>query len=298
MSTAATSDTSTERRKAGTGPGPVVIAALCVLWFAATLWLTHYVVVTAEAIQIALVNAALSLPAVIAASIVAGAAVAVAVLGRLRRPTGTRLRTLTGAGIGLALGLIAGGLTVIGYGRATALVSVAVTVAVAAAIGGGFAGVPATPAVMAGLIGTLAWFAVGWIERLFSGKLQDIFAGDGSPAAQFAAAGRLSLAIALLGGAVAGLCAYRYLRARGAGLKWPAFLAAGAAPGLLLLVADLATRVGGGPLVRLAERTSVADRIALEYVGANRLSTALVVLFTGGITAIIAHGRTLPPASR
>jgi hypothetical protein len=276
----------------GIGRGPVVVAALGVLWFAATLWLTHYLVVLAEVPQVALVNAALSLPTVIAAGIVAGAAVAVVAVRRIRRLASARARTLAGVGVGLALGLVAAALVLVGYGTATALVSVAVTVAVATAVGGAFAGVPAQQAVVAGLVGTLAWFTVGWIERLFSGKLHEVFASDASPAAQFAAAGRLSLAVALIGGAVVGLAAYLYLR--NSGLAWPAFLAAGAAPGLLLLAADLATRVGGGPLLGLAGRGSDADRIALEYVGANRLSTALVVLFTGAITAIVAHGRALP----
>jgi hypothetical protein len=112
-------------------------------------------------------------------------------------------------------------------------------------------------------------------------------------AAQYAAIGRVSFAMALLGGAVAGLTASWYLRRTTPGSTWPAHLAAGAAPGLLLLAADVATRVGGGPLLRLATGNDVADRIALDLVGKSRLSTALVVLFTGAIAAIVSHGRTL-----
>jgi hypothetical protein len=116
-------------------------------------------------------------------------------------------------------------------------------------------------------------------------------------AAQYAAIGRVSFFMALIGGVAAGLTASWYLRRTALGpaadLKWPAHLAAGAMPGLILLAADVATRIGGGPLLRVATGDDIADRLALDLVGRSRLSTALVVLFAGAIAAIFAHGRTL-----
>lgn len=276
--------------------GPLVVAGVSVVWFATTLWFTHTAVVRAAEASIALINAAFALPLLIAAGLVTGAAVAVVVVGRLverGRLARTRWAVLAGAGVGLVLGAAASSLVLLGYGTAPALVSLAIALAVAAAAGGALGGAPWPAVVVAGVIGSLVRFGVGAVEGLFSGQLREAIATDDSVAAQFAAIGRVSFGMALLGGAVAGLAASWYLRRTADGLGWPAYLAAGAVPGLLLLAADLTTRVGGRPLLRLATGDDVADRIALDLVGKSRLSTALVVLFTGAIVAIVVHGRAL-----
>ncbi|GIJ51036.1 hypothetical protein Val02_79220 [Virgisporangium aliadipatigenens] len=275
--------------------GPTVLAGISVLWLAATLWFTHHTVASSLTPELGLANVALSFPLVISTCLLAGAAVALAVTTS-GRPRGWRARSLIGAGVGLVIGGVAAGLVLLGYGRAEALVALAAAIAIAAAVGGALSGLPAPAVLAAGLAGTLGWFAVTLLEGLFAGKLQEVFAAGPSPAAQFAAAGRITFAVALAGGALAGLTAYAYLRRRGGGgEKWPAYLAAGATPGLLLLASDVASRIGGGSLLRLAGAQGTADEIALEYVGSARLSTALVVLFAGTIAAILAVGRTLPP---
>jgi hypothetical protein len=270
------------------GRGPLVIAALSLIWFAATLWVAHDAVISALTPALAIVNAALVMPLVIASGLLAGAAAGLTAITRIRwRPA------WVGAGAGFVVGAAAGGLVLVGYGTATALVSLALAITLSAAAGGAFAGIRAPAVLAGGLVGALVWFGVGLAEGLFTGSLQRLFASDRSPAAQVAAASRLSLTVAVVGGVAAGLCAYAYLRRRDRGLKWPAYLAAGATPGLLLLAADVATRLGGRPLLRLAGTTGDADRIAINYVAANRLSTALVVLFAGAIAAILAFGRSL-----
>jgi hypothetical protein len=107
------------------------------------------------------------------------------------------------------------------------------------------------------------------------------------------ATSRLLLAVAVTGGSLAGLVAYRYLRPRAAGLRWPAYLAAGAGPGLLLLLGNGVALAGGTQLRALVAASSDADSVALTYIGAAGINTALVVLFLGAITAMIAFGRTL-----
>jgi hypothetical protein len=144
------------------------------------------------------------------------------------------------------------------------------------------------------VIGSLVRFALGFLEGLFGGRLREAIVRDDSVAAQLAAVGQIGFAMALVGGAVAGLTASVYLRR--SGLKWPAYLAAGAAPGLLLLIADVATRLGGTPLLRAMSGGDVFDERATRLVAATRLSTALVVLFTGAVAAIIVHGRSLDAA--
>jgi hypothetical protein len=304
--------------------GPLVVAGVSVLWFAGTLWFTHTAALNAADPSIALIDAALALPLVIVAGLIAGAAVGAVAVERLAarrrtvrgvsqgddgsdddadsdddeatapsRLTRTRWAMLAGAGIGLVLGAVAGGLVLLGYGTAPALVSLSIAIAAAAALGGSLGGVPWPAIVVAGLAGSLVRFLLGLIEGLFSGRLREALATDDSVAAQYAAIGRVSFFMALIGGTIAGLTASWYLRRSDRGLTWPAHLAAGAIPGLLLLAADVLTRVGGGPLLRLATGDDLADRIALDLVGQSRLSTALVVLFTGAIVAILSHGRTL-----
>lgn len=281
------------------GRGPLVVAAVSVAWFVAVLWLTHASVVGERQAQLALVNAGLAMPLLIASGIVAGAALAVVVVGWLtaRGKVGngrTRWQVLAGAGAGLLLGAVAGGLVLVGYGTATALVSLSIAMALAAAAGGALGGIPWPAVVVAGIVGSLVRFALGFVEGLLGGGLREAIARDDSVAAQLAAVGQIGFAMALLGGAVAGLTAAFYLRR--SGLKWPAYLAAGAAPGLLLLVADVATRLGGTPLLRAMSGNDTFDERATRLVADTRLSTALVVLFTGAVVAIIVHGRTLGPA--
>jgi hypothetical protein len=272
---------------------PIVLAVVAAGWFAATLWLAHNGVVAAPDPQSALVTAALSVPLILGAAAVAGAAVAGPVAARARR-----LRSVVGAGVGAALGALGGGALLLIYGTVPAFVALAVTIAVSAALGGALTGVPLPAIAMAGVTGALVWFAVGLVEGVFSGALSSLFGSRESAAGQLAAAGRMSFTVALLGGGAAGLGAYLVLRRHSPGPGWPAFLAAGGLPGAVLVVADVGTRVGGGPLIRLARRTGLADQIALEYVAANRLSTAFVVLFAGAIVTLILHGRTLKPANR
>jgi hypothetical protein len=281
-----------ERRRTG----PLVVAGVTVLWFAGTLWFTHAAAMRAATPSIAIVDAALALPLLIAAGLMAGAAVAVVAVGHLAargRLTRMRWAVLAGTGAGVVLGAVASGLVLLGYGTAPALVSLAIAIAVAAAAGGAVGGLPWRAVVVAGLAGGLVRFGLGLIEGVFSGQLREAIATDDSVAAQYAAIGRVSFAMALIGGVAAGLTASWYLRRTAADLKWPAHLAAGATPGLILLTADVATRIGGGPLLRAATGNDIADRLALDLVGRSRLSTALVVLFAGAISAIFAHGRTL-----
>lgn len=279
------------------GRGPLVVAAVSVAWFVAILWITHASVVGEREPQLALVNASLAMPLLIASGIVAGAGLAVVVVGWLTaRGTlaRTRWQVLTGAGVGLVLGAVAGGLVLLGYGSPAALVSLSIAMAVAAAVGGALGGVPWPAVVVAGVVGSLVRFALGFVEGLFGGRLREAVARDDSVAAQLAAVGQVGFAMALLGGAVAGLTASLYLRRTK--LSWPAHLAAGAAPGVLLLIADVATRLGGTPLLRLTSGNDTFDERATQLVADTRLSTALVVLFTGAVVAIIVHGRTLGPA--
>jgi hypothetical protein len=67
----------------------------------------------------------------------------------------------------------------------------------------------------------------------------------------------------------------------------------GGGPGLLLLLADLATLVGGAQLLRVAGSTSAFDRAVVAYLSESRIETGLVVFFVGALTALLLFGRRL-----
>jgi hypothetical protein len=125
------------------------------------------------------------------------------------------------------------------------------------------------------------------------GAFMDALGAGDTPASVLGAAERLLLGTALLNGLIAALVSYLVLRRRAPGLRWPWYLLAGATAGLVLLAAEVLTRVGGAGLLDIVRGFSGADRAAVDYLGSGRLKTALVVGFTGGICAMIAVGRTM-----
>jgi hypothetical protein len=286
----------------GRGWSVGVLVGLALAWLAATLWSAHATITGSDGdAALALNRAALTLPSVVTASLVAGVAVglgAVGVVGRRQRAGRSSARFAVATGAGLVAGLIVAALILAAYGTGSSLVVLAGTVAVAGAIGGAVGAVRPAGIVGAAIAGALAWFLVGLLQGAFNNRLLDLLGGSDSPASRVSATSRLLLTVAVVGGIVAGLTAFRYLRRRGAGLRWPAYLAAGAGPGLLLLLANLVALVGGARLRSLAAGSSEADSAALDYIGTAGINTGLVVLFVGAITAMVAFGRTLrPPTS-
>jgi hypothetical protein len=274
-----------------------VLAGLSVAWLAATLWSAHATITGSGGDDLLALNrAALVLPSVITASLVAGVAiglVAIGLLGRRGRALSHLVRLAVGFGTGVVTGLVIMALILTSYGTGSSLVVLASGVAAASAIGGVVSAIRVDAIVGAAVAGTLAWFLLGLVQGALNDQLLGLFGAGDSAASRVHATSRLLLTVALSGGILAGLVAYRYLRPWADGWRWPAYLAAGAGPGLLLVLANLVTLVGGARLRALAAASSEADGTALHYIGTAGLNTALVVLFIGAITAMIAFGRTL-----
>lgn len=284
----------------GLDRGAGVLATLALVWLAALLWAAYGSIGDApDGSTLALTQAALALPTVISAALVAGAAVAVAAVTLLarRRPAVTR-RTLPRLAVGLTSGTVVGsaalGLILFGYGDRSSTVVLAVAVLAAHALGGALAAIRPTVVLAAAVAGTLGWFALGLVQGAFHTPLLRLFGARDTAESWYAATGLLLFAVSLLGGLVAGLVAYGYLRRRGDGLHWPAYLAAGAGPGLFMLLSTAVTRLGGGHLLNLASGASEADATGAWYRGTASLSTDLVLLFVGAIAATVAFGRGLP----
>jgi hypothetical protein len=296
---AAQGETATAEARGPRFRGTVVIAGLALAWLAATMWSAHATILgSADSVLLALTRAALCLPSLIVASLLAGGAVGLLAMERLagRIPVLRNRRAgryVTGVGAATAVGLAAGALVLAGYGTSDPILVLAAAVTSASLLGGILAGTQPVPVVGAGLVGLLGWIAVGLLQALLRGRLLSAIGTGSTVASWVLASNRLTLAVAMAGGLVAGVLAYAYLRRARMSPRWPAYLVAGGGAGLLLLVADVVTVVGGAQLLRLAASLSPEDRAVIAYLSESRITTGLVVFFAGALTALIAFGRTL-----
>ena len=286
-------------------PRTGLLLVLGVAWLVAILWVAHAAIMADT--LLALTTAAIALPKVIVASVVAGAIAGLATVTMLatRRP-GLIGSVPARVGFALGAGLLTGGLGSVGillaFGTQRSEATLAAAFAVAGALGGALGAV--RPAVMAaaGLTAALGVLVIGFVLRLFQEQLLTLYGAGADPASWESAGGYYLLTDALLGGLTAGLVAYWHLRGSQRGvehpLRWPAYLIAGAAAGALLLLAEAITRIGGQPLLQLASSVSELDGVLLLDAGVARFKYGLAVFFLGAIAAMIAFGRTLPKRPR
>ncbi len=288
-------------------PGTLGLALLATGWLAAMLWSTREAIQSATAGVTAISLSAFALPGVISAALVAGAAVGLAVSEPVtRRGDRATLRFAVAVGVGLLVGLAAALAIELSYDGNTTTRTIAGTTAAAAIIGGALAGArngAVIGAVVSAALGTLL-FVVGF--SVARDPLFNLFGAGDSQQSLVSAATWVSRTESLLAGLLAGLLAFGYLtwaRRRAArrdttvaALRWPAYLVAGAGPGLLLLLAEVIIRVGGRSLIDLAAALSEADAVAQTSLGTSRVDNGIWVLFVGALTAMIIFGRTLSPA--
>jgi F0F1-type ATP synthase assembly protein I len=285
-------------------PAAGTIAVLALAWLLAMLSSARRAIGDpTDANPLAVTRAALELPQVISASLIAGIAVGLVtgnLLARFARAAPTRPvpRLAVGAGAGVLTGLLVATPILLEYGRLPSILVLSGAVATAAALGGLLAGVRHRTVIAAGACGALGGFVVGLVERAFQPNLRQLFGAGDSPESVVAATGWAALTASIAAGVVAGVLGYLYLRRSGpARLRWPAYLAAGAMPGLLVLLAELVTRLGGARLFQLVSAASADDQRVLAYFHEARLNRALIVVFVGALVAIFLLGRTLRPAN-
>ncbi|BCJ70873.1 hypothetical protein CS0771_04170 [Catellatospora sp. IY07-71] len=306
--------TSAQQRTAGPGapdgahrPSPTGWLAFSALAWLLVALLFYRTAFTGAEGDYNLVLASLLLPLVVQASLVAGAAVGLwstLALGRRRqwadRGAG---RWAVGIAAGLLTGAVASGAVLLAYGMSARAVGVvAIAMGASGALGGALGAVRPARILAAGLTGALAVLVFLNVMALFSTPLLDAFGGGDTAADRYEANGLLAGSLAVIAGLIAGFLAYTRLRraAKRAGdsPSWPVYLAAGAAAGIMLSVAELAVRLGVAQLLALASADITADAEILDFIAASRRNTGLVVLFVGAITAIIAYGRSLPKPTR
>src|SRR3954469_5868192 len=133
--------------------GSVVLLVLSLVWLGAMLWSANANIVGTDNPLGALIQVADALPVVIAASMLAGAAVALAVPTRF--PPRASLRWPVAIGSGVAVGAVSAGLILLGYGHRSSIVALAVSVVFAGAVGGALGALKPAGAVAAGSSGSL-----------------------------------------------------------------------------------------------------------------------------------------------
>ncbi len=281
----------------------VVLFALGLIWLAAYLWAAHASIVGAgEDELIAVFDAALALPGVVAATMLAGATAGVTALGwlrpRLSAPAGWAASVIALVS-GLIVGGLAAGMILLGYGHRSSIMVLAWAVLASGAVGGILGSVRPREMTSAGLAATIVAFLLGFVLNYKQDTLLDLFGAGNSVQSRADALNRLTPTESLLAGVLAGIVAFVYLR-RTRLQFWPRFwahLAGGATPGIILLLAEAVTRLGGGQLFGAAGSGSAIDQAAVEYSSGSRLNHGLIVLFTGAFVALIAFGLSVRPAA-
>lgn len=283
------------------GPPPPrtgLLVTLTLAWLAVILWFAH-AAIAADGGRLALVSAAIALPTAMAASLLAGGAVGLAAVSLLARRA-VAARALPRLGVGALAGLVTGGLAgasiLLTWGVQGSVAMLAAAVGLAGVLGAVLAAALPRPIAAAALVATLGVFVTGFlINLLFRERLMGVFGADGSAASEVSAYRWFAPSAAAASAVVGGLLAYWHLRRAGdRTARWPAYLAAGAAPGVMLMLAEAVTRLGGSRLLALAA-ASTTDGTAFTWAADSRFNHALVVLFLGPIVAMLALGRTLPP---
>ena len=280
-----------ESGPAGVGAGIVFVLGL--IWLAATMWTAHASIMgNAGNTAVALGSAAAALPGVIAASLLAGATAGLLATGRFAaEPSGVLRRLLVGLVAGIVLGAVAAGVILFGYGVSSSIALLAITVGAGSALGGAVAATP-RPVFAASLVATFGVFVVGVIFNVLQPRLTGVFGAGATVSSQANASQIFAYVQATVGGITAGLIAFWFLRRHGS-RAWPWYLLAGALPGMLLLLTEVLTHLGGASLLGIVKGFSEGDRALVEFTDFARLRNAMVVLFVGGIASMIAVGRTM-----
>jgi len=279
------------------------LAVVGLLWMAGMLWSARATITGKADAESEVVSSAYALPGAVSASLVAGAAVALAVLtliSRGGRAQGATTRFAISTGTGLALGAL-GAVSIITINTEGWVYEVVGgTIAAAATIGGALAGVRLPRVVAAVCWAAIAVFLVGFILDFLKAPLLDLFGSGSTSASQTTAANWFSFTQSVLKGLAAGLVPFVLLRRSSrrtqVQIKWPLYALAGAGPGLLLVLTEVLARTAGSRVLDLAGKVSELETTVQQMLGGSRLNNALIVLFVGAITAIIAIGRTLGPA--
>jgi iron complex transport system permease protein len=287
-----------------TSSNGLVLALVALIWLAAMLWSARATITGGDGAEMEVTSTAYALPGAVTAALAAGAALALAVITLVtrRHDLGSTPRFAIATGVGLALGLL-GALSIITINTDGWIYAVVGgTIAAAATIGGALAGFRQPRVLAAVCWAALGVFLVGFLLNVFQNPVLKALGSGDSQASQSSAAQWFTFLQAFLSGLAAGFISYAVLRrarrrASGSDVAWPLYALAGGGPGLILVVGEGLTRTAGSRVLELAGRVSELEQTVQQMLSGARFNSALIVLFVGAISATIAVGRTIRPAT-
>ena len=267
--------TSTKTESPTGSTGTLTQLFLGLLWLGTTMWTAHATINGAGADASGPIGAAAAaLPGVIAATLVTGASIGHAAGGRFSGPFG---RLLAGLGMGALFGLaVAAGIR-FAYGSDPAITKLAMIVGVASVVGGALAILP-DKVLDAGLWATTWVFFAGIMFGVLQKPLLDLLGGA-------EATTRFVYIQSIVTGLFAALQGYRWLVWGRPNVAW--HFVAGALPGVLLLVAEYLTRLGGSSLSAIVNGYSADNPALVDATEFTRLRHALIVLLVGGFVTMV-----------
>ena len=270
----------------------MVVVALALL--ALTLWSTYSVIANAASEFLITTLAALVLPSILLATILAGGAAGILAVGLLPwRPL------LSGAAGGLAVGLLAMAGTLVAYHHGPAVPYVAAVVAVdrGARRRGGRVPSPGRRQ-RAGIAGGVAATALGLVVAYFQNDLVDLFGNQETVGTMAEAASRLQLDHVRRQRRPGRCRGLRLPAPHGLALPWPCTPPPARAAGVLTLVATLLGWLGRLPLTEIVEDYSEFDAQIIYSRLPEQINHGMIVLFAGAFAAMILVGRTMRRPAR
>jgi hypothetical protein len=267
--------TSTKTESPTGSTGTLTQLFLGLLWLGTTMWTAHATIKGGGTDASGVLGAAAAaLPGLIAATLVTGASIGHAASGRFSGPGG---RLVAGLFMGALFGAAVGAAIRFVYGSDAAIMKLAVVVGLASAVGGALAVLP-DKVLDAGLWATTWVFFAGIMFGVLQKPLLDLLGGTG-------AATRFVYIQSAVTGLFAALQGYRWLVWGRPNVAW--HFVAGALPGVLLLLAEYLTRVGGAPLAAIVNGYSADNPALVDATESSRLRHALIVLLVGGFVTMM-----------
>jgi hypothetical protein len=198
-------------------------------------------------------------------------------------------RLLAGLGVGTAFGVLAAIGIRFGYGSASSVTVLAVVVGAAGILGGAAAALPG-PVVEAALWGTTWVLFFGVIFGVLTPQMENLFGGGStaSEVAQQAAQGRVALVQSVLIGIIGTVQTTTVLRRERPGWLWCPV--ACALPGVVLLAAEVLSRLGGSKLADVLP----GGTAPVNLDDAARLRHALIVVVIGVVLGVVTARRSQP----
>jgi hypothetical protein len=272
------------------GTWALVLLAVAAVWLGLSFRsMNAFLAAQVEADPGSVPNLVMSLSATVIGAVFAGAVAGHLVTVLPMRWLSGLPRLVTAAGGGVLVGLVAAAAGYSTFAATPAVAAIVAGVAGLSALLGGCAAAPKnTDAVAAGLAATVVLLAFMFLRGWFDEDLLNLLTRQPDTYRWIGIAG------GVVAGMCAGLTAYALLRRRRSATKLSGYLLAGAAPGALWLLSEIAIRIAAAFLVNTTSQIDQLSDLLMGQTLEAQLNGSLATLFAGGTTAVLAFGMLLP----